>query len=220
MSFTDKKEIGLGRCIVIGAGDFAGLRDVPSPGDLLIAADAGIKKFFSLGLVPDLILGDFDSLDSAPESLPIKKGTEILRFPIEKDDTDMMLAVKEGLKRGYRHFELYGGAGGQRVDHLLANIQTLAYLSKRGAKGSLYGTDYLITTITDDSIELTARFGATLSVFAHGGPAEGVTLSGVKYTLYAATLTPDFPLGVSNEARADKIFIEVKRGTLIVVLFY
>lgn len=217
--FTADVSKRIGRCIIVGAGDFFGLHENPSHDDILIAADAGLQNIIRHGLVPDIILGDFDSLDRDIEYYCIKKGTEILRFPIEKDDTDMMLAVKEGLKRGFTFFELYGGTGGKRVDHLLANIQTLVYLSHRGATGRLYGKGYLITAITDSRIDLVARIGATISVFAQGGTAEDVTISGTKYTLTNETLQPDFPLGVSNEARSENVVIEVKRGTLVVVLF-
>jgi thiamine pyrophosphokinase len=211
-----------GRCIIVGAGDFFGLRRNPGHGDLLIAADAGLCNIAKCGLTPDIILGDFDSLDP-DENIDLMGGEaikkpEIVSFPIEKDDTDMMLAVKEGLSRGYTVYELYGGTGG-RVDHLLANLQTLAYLSCRGAAGWLYGENYAVTAISNGHINFSARAGATVSVFAHGGPAEGVTLSGFKYILGGATLSPDFPLGVSNIADSGNAFIEVTSGTLLVVIY-
>jgi thiamine pyrophosphokinase len=211
------------RCIIVGAGDFFGLRRNPKHGDLLIAADAGLCNIVKCGLTPDIILGDFDSLDSEDtidftgDKISIKK-PEIIRYPIEKDDTDMILAVKEGLSRGFTEFDLYGGTGG-RVDHLFANLQTLAFLSCRGASGRLYGENYIVTAVTDGYIRLSTRAGATVSVFAHGGPAEGVTLSGLKYALEGATLATDFPLGVSNIATGENAFIEVKRGTLLVVIY-
>lgn len=144
--------------------------------------------------------------------------TEIIRFPKEKDDTDMMLAVKEGLARGYRDFRLYGGTGG-RIDHFLANLQTLVYLTRRGANGWLYGDGYAVTAVTNGRLWCSARAGASVSVFAEGGLAEGVTLSGLKYALSGATVYPDFPIGVSNEASGGTVGIEVARGTLIVVIY-
>lgn len=210
--------IRAGKCIIFGAGDFFGLQTTPGPDDLLIAADGGLEKVIDLGLEPDLILGDFDSLKPDFDFGQIKKGTEFLRFPPEKDDTDMMLAVKEGLKRGFKTFVIYGGTG-DRIDHLLANIQTLIYLSKSNASGWLYGSNYKITAVTDDKIALYARPGATVSVFSFGDKAEGVTLSGVKYPLADATLCCDFPLGVSNVAVDVNVVIEVKKGTLAIVLY-
>lgn len=212
-----------GRCIIVGAGDFFGLRRNPGHGDLLIAADAGLYNIAKCGLTPDIILGDFDSLDPDINSdlmggEAAEKKPEIVRFPIEKDDTDMMLGIKEGLSRGYTGFELYGGTG-ERIDHLLANLQTLAFLSCRGAEGWLYGENYAVTAISNGHINFSARAGATVSVFAYGGPADGVTLSGFKYTLEGATLSPDFPLGVSNIADGGNAFIEVTSGTLLVVIY-
>ena len=81
------------------------------------------------GVVPDLLLGDFDSMDQ-PEDFD-----RVRRMPVEKDDTDTMLAVKTGLEQGCGEFYLYGGTGGKRLDHTLANLQTLLYLRRRGAPG-------------------------------------------------------------------------------------
>lgn len=212
-----------GKCIIVGAGDFFGLRRAPVGGDLLIAADGGLDSLAACSLTPDIVLGDFDSLN--PDGMhdfinggTVGVGTEILKFPEEKDDTDMMLAVKEGLGRGYAEFELYGGTGG-RIDHLLANLQTLVYLTRRGASGWLYGKDYAATAVTNGRLWFHARKDAIVSVFAEGGSAEGVTLSGFKYPLSSATLFPDFPLGVSNKASGGTSCVEVRRGTLLAVIY-
>ena len=131
----------------------------------------------------------------------------------------MMLAVKEGLKRGYTTLSFTAAQEGAVSTICLLIYRLLCICRQRGALGSLYGCDYIITSITNGFIELPAQIGATVSVFAHGGAAEGVTLSGLKYPLSDALLQPDFPLGVSNEACAENISIEVKRGTLVIVLY-
>lgn len=116
------------RCFIFAAGTFYGLRRKPEePEDLVIAADAGYRTCRELGIVPDLLLGDFDSMEQ-PEDF-----ANIHRSPVEKDDTDTMLAVKTGLEQGCGEFYLYGGTGGRRLDHTLANLQTLLYLRRRGA---------------------------------------------------------------------------------------
>lgn len=121
------------RCFIFAAGTFYGLRRKPEePEDLVIAADAGYRTCRELGIVPDLLLGDFDSMEQ-PEDF-----ANIHRSPVEKDDTDTMLAVKTGLEQGCGEFYLYGGTGGRRLDHTLANLQTLLYLRRRGARGYLY----------------------------------------------------------------------------------
>lgn len=103
------------------------------------------------GLTPDLLLGDFDSLHTVPDFAYIR------RVPVEKDDTDMMLAIKEGLARGETEFHLYGGMGGRRTDHTIANLQCLLYLAAHGARGWLYGDGEQFTAICGGEITLPAR---------------------------------------------------------------
>ena len=124
-------------CFIIGAGPFYGLPVVPGRGDFIIAADGGYRHCQEAGLTPNLLLGDFDSLDTLPPSV------EVLRYPVDKDDTDSMLALKLGLDRGFTTFHIYGGTGG-RMDHTLANLQGLAYLAQRGAKGYLYDQTFAV----------------------------------------------------------------------------
>ncbi len=202
------------KCTIVGAGDFFGLRTPPKRGDLLIAADGGLDKLSGYSITPDIIMGDFDSIKGGVSDLK----AEIIRFPKEKDDTDMMLAVKEGLVRGYKDFRLYGGTGG-RVDHFTANMQTLVYIARHGAIGWLYGEDFAVTAITDGRLGFNAREGAPVSIFAADGTAYGVTLSGLYYELSNAALSPDFPLGVSNKGLGGTACVEVKKGALLIVIY-
>jgi thiamine pyrophosphokinase len=114
-------------CFVVGAGSPCNFALKALPGDYVIAADAGYNTLKRLGITADLLVGDFDSLGFRPEH------PNIVEHPPEKDDTDMMLAVKEGLRRGSRTFVILGGLGG-RLDHTVANIQTLAFLPKQCAR--------------------------------------------------------------------------------------
>ena len=124
-------------CYVVGAGDFTPRGFAPGPGDLVVAADGGYRALYSLGYTPDLLLGDFDSLGD----LPLPADLPVLRFPVRKDDTDAGLALRHGLDLGFRDFALYGCAGG-RVDHLLANFQSMARVSRLGASVRLAAPDY------------------------------------------------------------------------------
>ena len=117
-------------CCVVGAMEPGEI--VLPEGALVIAADGGLAHLERRGLTADLIVGDFDSLGWVPE------GPKVIRHPVEKDDTDMMLAVRTGLARGCRDFLLYGGLGG-RLDHAYANLQTLVWLAEHGARGRLLG---------------------------------------------------------------------------------
>lgn len=199
-------------CFIFGAGSFYGLTCQPQPGDYVIAADGGWKICCQTGVMPDLLLGDFDSLERVPEF------ENIHRVPVEKDDTDMMLAVKQGLALGETEFHLYGGMGGKRTDHTIANLQTLAYLARRGAKGWLYGDGEVYTAICDGTITYPAREKGILSVFCLGADASGVTIRGGQYHLENAVLTADFPLGVSNHFVGQPITVSVTSGMLLLGL--
>ena len=200
------------RCFIFAAGTFYGLRRKPEePEDLVVAADAGYRTCRELGIVPDLLLGDFDSMEQ-PEDF-----ANIHRSPVEKDDTDTMLAVKTGLEQGCGEFYLYGGTGGRRLDHTLANLQTLLYLRRRGARGYLYDNDFVWTVIENETIRVdkTVEWGL-LSVFCLGDRARGVTETGVQYPLQGAELTAEFPLGVSNHILEPVATVGVETGALAV----
>ena len=139
-------------------------------------------------------------------------------MPVEKDDTDMMLAVKEGLAAGERVFHLYGGMGGERTDHTIANLQTLLYLARRGAQGYLYGRRETYTAICGGSLTWEARDTGILSVFCLGADARGVRITGGQYPLEDAVLTAEFPLGVSNHFVGRPITVSVEQGSLLIGL--
>ena len=199
----------MAKCYIIGAGDFFGC-PTPCDEDLVIAADGGFRALTSHGVRCDLLIGDFDSLGELPH------GLEIIRHPVEKDDTDSFLCYKEGAVRGYREFEIYGCTGGSE-DHTYANYALLHYASLRGHKATLYGKTTAATVLTNGEITLSGRQGARLSIFAIGGCAEGVTVKGAKYETDRIILTPEFPLGVSNSFRDCDCSITVERGSLLIM---
>lgn len=199
------------RCFVFSAGSFYGLRERPEAGDVVIAADAGYLVCRSLGIVPDLLIGDFDSMEQ-PEDF-----SRIRRVPVEKDDTDTMLAVKTALEWGCDEVHLYGGTGGARLDHTLANLQTLLYLRRGGVRGWLYDRNFLWTVLENESltVESVAEHGL-VSVFCMGDRAEGIDLEGLYYPLKNGVLTADVPLGVSNHACDTAFTVRVRHGCLMV----
>ena len=198
------------RCFIFAAGSFYGLRECPAPGDLVIAADAGYRLCQSLGITPDLVLGDFDSM-------PEPEGVLVRRVPVEKDDTDTMLALKTGLEAGCDAFYLYGFTGGKRLDHTLANLQSLLYLRRRGARSWLYGDDFLWTAIENESLAIQKEVEWGLfSAFCLGDEARGIDETGFQYPLNDAVLTPEFPLGVSNHILEQSAVVTVREGALLV----
>ena len=200
------------RCFIFAAGTFCGLRERPGdPGDLVIAADAGFRICRKLGITPDLLMGDFDSME-APKDF-----AHLIRAPMEKDDTDTMLAVKTALEQGCDTVYIYGGTGGKRLDHTLANLQTLLFIRRRGARGYLYDDDFVWTVLENESltIEKTVEWGL-FSAFCLGDRAEGIDEVGFQYPLKDAVLTPEFPLGVSNHLLEPAATITVRKGALAV----
>jgi len=203
------------RCFIAGAGEFCESA-LPVSGDYIIAADGGYAALISRGITPDLIVGDFDSL--APDLLSaVLNHPNVIRSSAEKDDTDMMLAVRHGMERRYKTFFINGGLGG-RLDQTLANIQILVYIADNGARGTLFGHGVCVTVIKNGELRFSrGEAGGTISVFSARDKAEGVTLKGLKYPLDDATLTNDSPLGVSNEFTGIPAVVSVREGTLIVI---
>lgn len=196
-------------CVIFCAGGFDGLVQPIRENDFLLAADGGLRHVQALGLTPHGILGDFDSLGYVPS------GAE--RFPKEKDDTDAMLAVRKGLQAGCDRFLLYGGLDGPRLDHTLANFQTLQFLADQNAQGYLVGKTYLVTVVKNGTLRFGAVAQGILSVFCMGAPARGVTLRGLEYTMENGSLSAGFPLGVSNRFTGKAAEISVKEGSLLVL---
>ena len=208
------------RCIVIGAGELTVPGIEVKDGDFVIAADAGFSHCERLGIEPDLIVGDFDSLKEgdgeALEEIRRWEPERILTLPSEKDDTDMLAAIRVGLEKGCREFFLYGGLGG-RLGHTIANIQCLNYLKERGASGYLTDASGLIQVAKNETIRFEKRETGWLSLFSLGEKAEGVTLRGLKYELTDAVVTNSFPIGVSNEFIGKEAAVTVRNGTLLIL---
>lgn len=205
-------------CYIFGAGERT-LCDIDlTPEDLVIAADGGFDYLESIGLRADYVLGDFDSVVSY--DLP----PDCIRYPREKDDTDLMLAARLGLEKGYTEFRIYGGLGG-RLDHTLGNIQILTYLSRNNANGTLVGKDYSLRVVTDNSVSFGKDLpenetGTICSIFSLSDVSVNVTIQGFQYEVEGITLTNSFPLGISNEFTGKKAHVSVQKGTLAVLWYH
>lgn len=197
------------KCIIFGAAAMSRLAMPIESGDLLIAADGGLRHFDGIDRKPDVILGDFDSLGYVPQGAQV--------HPVEKDDTDLMLAVRHGLSEGYREFHLYGAFDGNRLDHTIANFQTLAFLQSHGARGYLIGKQYIATVIQNETVRFPASCEGIISVFCMGRDAQGVAIRGLKYETENTMLTSDFPLGVSNHFTGETAEISVADGQLLIL---
>ena len=196
-------------CLIFGAAEFDRLLEPVKKEDIVIAADGGFRHTGVLGIQPSGVLGDFDSLGYEPEGAHV--------FPVEKDDTDTMLAVRQGLNMGCSRFLLYGSLDGPRLEHTVANFGTLQYLADQGAYGYLIGKEYLVTVVKNGGLRFPKEAEGIISVFCSGRDAEGVTLRGLHYPLNDGTLCAGFPLGVSNEFIGETAEITVKNGSLLVL---
>lgn len=194
-------------CVIFCAAEFDKLVFPIGQEDLVLAADGGLRHLQKLQLTPDGIIGDFDSLGYIPAGAQV--------FPVEKDDTDAMLAARKGLELGYRHFLFYGSLDGPRLDHTVSNFQTLQFLADRGAAGYLIGRDYLVTVIREETVQFPPEAEGILSLFCLGPDAEGITLENLKYPMENGRLTGGFPLGVSNHFMGKNARITVKKGSIL-----
>lgn len=199
-----------GKCYVVGAGEWYGHQIEVTEDDYVIGVDGGVRYLEENGIAPDLMIGDFDSLGYVP------KTGNIIRLQVEKDDTDMMAALQEGIRRGYREFHIYGACGG-RVSHTVANVQTLVWLAEQEITGYVYGDRMIMCALKDSGITFDADCSGYISVFSHTDKSIGVNESGLKYELNDAVLTNDTPLGISNEFIGVPAKISVEDGVLILI---
>ncbi|XOQ44059.1 MAG: thiamine diphosphokinase [Clostridium sp.] len=177
----------------------------------IICADGGLDNANRFGIKPDLVIGDFDSYQG---QMPVQ--TETIRLNVEKDETDTLAAVREGMKCGYQDFILLGVLGGERIDHSYANFCVLQYLCNHGCKAVLIGETCKVFLLSGGCLTLSGVKGATVSVFPFGCSACRVSYIGLKYPLTKALLHSDNPLGVSNRTESDEAEIYVHDGNALI----
>lgn len=211
------------KCFIVGAGDLTVGALSRGEDDFLIAVDGGLSYCGVLGEEPDLIIGDFDSLTEkereALELLEKRVPDRVIRLKPEKDDTDMLCALKWALERGYREFRIYGATGG-RIDHTLANIQCLLYLKNHGATGYLMDGNSMVLVLKNETVHFQENLEGYLSLFSLGERAEGVTIRGMKYPLEGYTVSNDYPIGISNEFIGEKAEVSVEKGELVCLISF
>ena len=231
-------------CAVDCASDCSANRPAARP--LVIAADGGLDHAACLGLTPDFVIGDFDSvrsrLDIAHNNAGAATaaattttgaalapfisgtlasgafaGTPVITLPSQKDDADMLSALKAGWAAGAREFHIIGGLGG-RLDHTLGNVQLLTFISRAGGSAFLYGIHITATAVTDGSV----RFSPApvpqfpmVSVFSADNESHGVRIRGLKYEVSDFTVSNAIAQ-LSNELVGLNASISVEHGTLIV----
>ena len=184
----------------------------PKQGDLVIAADAGLLTARRFGVVPDILLGDFDSLGE-PD---VPDGTELIRVPAEKDDTDTQLAVRVALERGADEIVIVGGLDG-RLDHTLSSLAILEYLDGRHVHALITSGKNRARFLRNNSTLIARGAFRYLSLIAADMEVKGVTLEGCKYPLKKAKLSRLNQYAVSNEIVGNCALIDVRRGGVWVI---
>lgn len=212
--FTDTLNMEA-RCVIIGAAPiFTGAEEI-RPSDFVIVCDGGLAHAQAAGIRFDVLLGDFDSWNQ-----PIPTGDfTTVTLPVEKDDTDLMYAVRYALKRGYQNFLLLGVFGG-RTDHFLGNLSVGARIAEEGGLCVLFGANERLYILKDNALELTRTTDTIVSLLPLGDQIEHVSMTGFYYPLSDATLTKDFPLGISNQFSStdETAVIQIGCGTAIIVV--
>lgn len=201
------------RCVIIGGGDCTAdiLKAHITLNDYVICADGGYDTAIISDIIPDLLIGDFDSINAIPENV------SRITLPVEKDVTDSVAAFNEGIKQGYNDFLLFGGTGG-RCEHTLANISLMANASRNGIDFTIIDEKHIFRSITNSSVKIKNKENQQISIFAYGNIADGVTLKGLYYPLNDYSLDPfDGALGTSNHIVDEYGEITVKNGTLVII---
>lgn len=187
--------------------------ELPLP-EFVISADAGYLHANEYGFKTDLLVGDFDTLDDASQK---DFDGEVIRFKVEKDDTDTMLAARIAIEKGYDEIYIFGALGG-RFDHMFANLQTLNFIASNNCTGSIVSGNEFITLLNPGRYDFEKKEGYTFSVFAFSEKAVGVCEKGFKYSLDDAEISFDFPIGVCNEITCDKGVISFEEGRILIVI--
>ncbi len=190
--------------------DYEFISSVVDKNAFILCADGGLEHCLKCGISPDVVIGDMDSYGGEVNE------NILMKYPVEKDDTDTALCIKYAIEKGYKEIEVFGAIGA-RFDHSFANVQLLLYCKEKGVNCRLRDKE-TVFAVHNESVKMKIEKGTTVSIFSISVKAKNVTLKGLKYPLERATLNSNFPLGVSNVSISDEIEITVEEGTLLVVI--
>ena len=178
--------------------------------DEVYAVDAGFAHLETVGCVPDMAIGDFDSLGYTP------KCRRVIELPAEKDKSDLEVAMDRAKTRRYDEVVVYGALGG-RLDHTVANLQMCTRFAEEGMGVTFVADDYAIRIVVGpDAYELPLLENGTVSVFAATDECRGVIERGMKYSIDDETLANRTTRGLSNELQGVEAVVAVEEGTLFV----
>ena len=203
------------RCVIFSGAEIDGYKFVASylrSDDFVICADSGLRHAEKLNITPDLVIGDFDSLGRIPEGVK-----DVITLPCEKDVTDTYAAAETAVESGATEVVIFGAVG-TRLDHTLGNIATLEYLHENNVIARIIDGHNDLRLIKNEKVTVNKENGTFLSVVPLDYELNGVTLSGVKYSLENARILRPRTLTISNEITAEYAEISVKSGTALVII--
>lgn len=183
-------------------------------GDHLIAVDGGVIHAMALGVIPNVIIGDLDSISQEIQNKLSTLGIEWISYPPEKDYTDSELAIKYALDKGYDTIRVFGVLG-DRVDHFMGNVFLIATLPGGNDIMFIEGNEEIY--FVRDHRKIYGQSGDILSLLPVQGDCDGVTISNVKYPLNNETLRYGQTRGISNELTGSEVDLTVKKGLLMVI---
>lgn len=183
--------------------------------ELIIAADGGSRHALAIDVIPDIVVGDLDSMDEITRKRLKHAGTRFITYPARKDYTDLELAIRHALDRGTTAITILGALGG-RWDQSLANLMLLTLPELEHVSTCIVDQQISIRVVRDRA-EITGRVGDTLSLIALKGDACGVTLEGCEYPLTEAVLPFGASLGISNVLAQPAVSITVQRGLILAI---
>ncbi|MBN7772160.1 thiamine diphosphokinase [Clostridium aminobutyricum] len=210
----------MSRCIIITAYLEGRIKDSIEiqKNDFIICADGGYRYAKKEKITPHLLIGD---LDSFTEKLPDE--IQIIKHPVEKDDTDTMLCIKHAVQHNFDEIVLIGGMGG-RIDHTLSNLQSMSWTADYWTsqndkhKISMRDAKNQVIILQNNSILLEGNIGDKISLISYSEKCSGIFTQGLKWPLSDATLTNSFPVGISNEFTDTAAAVSVEEGKLLIVL--
>jgi thiamine pyrophosphokinase len=192
--------------------------------DLVVAADGGLRRAAAVGLSPDVLVGDLDSLDAGSLARSESAGLPIVRAPVDKDESDTELALLEAVRRGATRVTVLGALGGRRLDHALANVWLLAHPDLEGIDIELLDAGARVSLVSAPGPDgrpvtraLPGTVGAVISLLPFGGDAHGVTTRGLRYPLADELLVTGPARGLSNVRIAADASVRVRSGRLVIV---
>ena len=191
--------------------DLSFLKEYDLSGCTIIAADCGMKILNRLGITPHTVIGDFDSMDA-----PSDDRFQVIRHKVEKDDTDTMLCIRHALDMGASDITIVSGLG-DRLDHTIANIQSLGFILSSGARGRIISSDAEVFLFNAGSYQFKKKNGFSMSLFSYSEKVRGLSISGAKYETKSIDIDNSFPIGASNCITDDICNISFSDGILLIV---